>query len=169
MAFDTIGDGLQMACRATGVNRDLRPLRRAALAVALSVAVAACGPVTATRGNLIDNDRLQQIEVGQTTANDVFTILGTPTSVSTFDDRTWYYIGERTEQLAFFDPNIAERRVLRIRFDEAGTVAELAELGAEDAIEVDPIDRETPTLGRQITILEQLLGNIGRFSGSPGN
>lgn len=139
-------------------------LRRAAMAVGFSLVLAACGPVTATRGNLVDNDRLDQIQVGQTTANDVFALLGTPTSVSTFDSRVWYYIGERTEQLAFLEPDITERRVLVVRFDEAGTVTELAELDAEDAIDVDPVNRATPTLGRQITILEQLLGNVGRFA-----
>ncbi len=153
-----------MALSSATVNRAAAPLRRTALAIGISLAVAACGPVTATRGNLVDNDRLDQIQVGQSNANDIFALLGTPTSVSTFDSRTWYYIGERTEQVAFFDPNITERRVLMIRFDEVGTVTELAELGPEDAIEVDPVGRETPTLGRQITILEQLLGNVGRFT-----
>ena len=153
-----------MALSSATVNRATAPLRRTALAIGISLAVAACGPVTATRGNLVDNDRLDQIQVGQSNANDIFALLGTPTSVSTFDSRTWYYIGERTEQVAFFDPNITERRVLMIRFDEVGTVTELAELGPEDAIEVDPVGRETPTLGRQITILEQLLGNVGRFT-----
>ena len=153
-----------MALSAATVNGPAAAFRRTALAAGLTLAIAACGPVTATRGNLVDNDRLQQIEVGQTTVNDVFALLGTPTSVSTFDERTWYYIGERTEQLAFLDPDITERRVLMIRFDEVGTVTELNELDAEDAIDVDPVSRATPTLGRQITILEQLLGNVGRFT-----
>ena len=164
MIFEPPGNRLQMALSSATVNRATAPLRRAALAIGLTLAVAACGPVTATRGNLVDNDRLQQIQVGQTNANDVFALLGTPTSVSTFDSRVWYYIGERTEQLAFLEPDITERRVLMIRFDEAGMVSELAELDADDAIDVNPVGRETPTLGRQITILEQLLGNVGRFT-----
>ena len=164
MILELPGTRLQMALSSATVNRAIAPLRRAALAVGLTLAVAACGPVTATRGNLVDNDRLQQIQVGQTNANDVFALLGTPTSVSTFDSQVWYYIGERTEQLAFLEPSITERRVLMIRFDEAGMVTELAELGADDAIDVTPVGRETPTLGRQITILEQLLGNVGRFT-----
>ena len=155
---------LQMALSSASVNRATARVRRLAVAAGLTLCVAACGPVTATRGNLVDNDRLAQIQVGQTSANDVFALLGTPTSVSTFDSQVWYYVGERTEQLAFLNPDITERRVLMIRFDEAGTVADLAELDADDAIDVDPVGRETPTLGRQITILEQLLGNVGRFA-----
>ena len=35
----------------------------------------------------------------------------------------------------------------------------------EDAQDVDPVDRETPTEGRDLTLLQQLFGNIGKFSG----
>ena len=164
MTSEPTGTRLQMALSHATVKRPRSLLRRTALAAGLAFALSACGPVTATRGNLVDNDRLQQIQVGQSDANDVFALLGSPTSVSTFDRRVWYYIGERTEQVAFLDPDITERRVLMIRFDEAGTVTELNELDADDAVDVDPVDRATPTLGRQITILEQLLGNFGRFT-----
>ena len=35
-------------------------------------------------------------------------------------------------------------------------------VGLEDGQRVSMNDRETPTRGRQLTILEQLLGNVGR-------
>ena len=137
---------------------------RLALAAGLAVSVVACSPVVATRGNLIDDDRFTQIAVGRSTANDVANLFGSPTTVSTFDQRTWYYIGQRTEKVAFFDPEIVERRVLRVEFTQTGIVSRIDDLDLDDAQAVQLVERETPTLGRRLTILEQLLGNFGRFN-----
>lgn len=140
--------------------------RAAGIAIALLLigAGTACAPVVATRGNLIDDDRLARISVGRSTVNDVANAFGSPTTVSTFDRRTWYYIGQRTEKTAFFDPEIVERRVIKVVFSDTGIVRQLEDLDLEDAQTVELVDRETPTLGRRMTVMEQLLGNFGRFN-----
>ena len=134
----------------------------------VAVALTACAPSVNTRGNLVEDERLSQLVVGQTTARDVAALLGTPTTVATFDERTWYYIGQRTEQTAFFDPDLVERRILKIRFDETGRIESLEEYGPDDALEVELVERETPSLGRRMSFLEQMLGNLGRFNPASG-
>ncbi len=143
------------------------PWRGGGVLVAALVAtvLGACSPMKVTRGNLVDDDRLAGIRAGTSRQSDVAVILGSPTAVATFDPNTWYYIGQRTEQTAFLDPEVTERRVLIVRFDDAGVVRELEELGADDGQEVQLSARETPTAGRDLSFLEQMLGNIGRFSG----
>ena len=130
----------------------------------VALALTACAPSVNTRGNLVEDDRLSQLVVGQTTARDVAGLLGTPTTVATFDERTWYYIGQRTEQTAFFDPAVVERRILKISFNEAGVVESLDEYGPDDALDVELVERETPSLGRRMSFFEQMLGNLGRFN-----
>ncbi|NNG05135.1 MAG: outer membrane protein assembly factor BamE [Inquilinus sp.] len=132
--------------------------------IALVAAVAACSPVVATRGNLIDDTRLEQVAVGRSTVNDVASLFGSPSTVSTFDPKVWYYFGQRTEKTAFFDPEIVERRVVLVEFSEYGVVRRIEELGLEDGLPVELVERETPTLGRRLTVLEQLIGNFGRFN-----
>ena len=153
------------------VLSELHRLARLAMAAAVLVGAAACTPVMATRGNLIDNDRFDRIVVGRSTANDVANVFGSPTTISTFDRQTWYYIGQRTEKVAFFDPEIVERRVVRVEFTANGIVRRIDDLDLDDAQTVELVERETPTLGRRLTVLEQLLGNFGRFntpSSGPG-
>lgn len=145
----------------------MQSLARLAMAASLLAAAAACAPVTATRGNLIDDERFNRIAVGSSTANDVANAFGSPTTLSTFDRRTWYYIGQRTEKVAFFDPEIVERRVVRVAFSDTGIVRQIEDLNLEDAEALELVERETPTLGRRMTVLEQLLGNFGRFNSSP--
>lgn len=120
--------------------------------------------MVATRGNMVTNQRLAEVTVGASTKNDVATLLGSPTTVSTFNPDVWYYIGQRTEQVAFFAPEVKERRVLQIAFDPSGVVRSIDEMGLADGRTVALVDRETPTMGRQMTFMEQILGNVGRYT-----
>lgn len=131
-------------------------------ATAALLTLAACGMPAVTRGNLVEDTRLSLVQVGSSTRDDVAYILGTPTTVGTFDDSNWYYIGQTLKPRTFRRPEILERRVLAIRFDETGVVEEIDEMSLEDAQEVELVERETPTLGRTVTFWEQMLGNLGR-------
>lgn len=138
-----------------------RPLLLACAAV---VAVSACAPMVDSRGNLPDADKLAMVKPGRQNREDISSMLGTPSSVSTFGEETWYYISSRTETVAFFAPKEVERKVVAIHFAPNGTVKEIKTYGMEDASEVNVVARETPTAGKEMSILEQLLGNVGRFS-----
>jgi outer membrane protein assembly factor BamE (lipoprotein component of BamABCDE complex) len=143
------------------------------VAVALAcglVLTASCGPVVRTRGQMVQDHRLGEIVPGTTTAEEVLATLGSPSTTATFQDGVWYYIGQRMEQRAFFRPEVADRRVVQITFDADGVVEEVRELTLDDAREVELVERETPTLGRRMTVMEQLVGNLRRFGnvGGPG-
>jgi hypothetical protein len=51
-----------------------------------------------------------------------------------------------------------------VRFDEKGRVAGVARLGLDEAREVEIVERTTPTASNEMSVLQQLLGNIGRFT-----
>ena len=44
-----------------------------------------------------------------------------------------------------------------------GTVAEVTEYDVSDSRQVNYVARTTPTRGRELTLLEQVLGNVGRL------
>ena len=130
----------------------------------MCVALMACVPRLDTRGNLPDPDQLTKIKPGQHTRIQVTEILGSPSNISTFDQETWYYISQRTETTAFFEPDVITRQVIILRFDKGGTLADVRTIGLEEGRMVLPVERETPTSGNEMTILEQLLGNLGKFN-----
>ena len=132
------------------------------------LAVSACTSRIATHGNLPDPERLAEVKPGEMAKDEVAEILGSPSSKSMFGEETWYYISERKETTAFFKPELTERKVLIVRFDKEGYVSALETLGAEDGREIDPVERKTPTAGNEITILQQLLGNFGKYTDSTG-
>lgn len=129
-----------------------------------ALALSACGSTVDVRGSLPDQELVDSIQVGESNKERVQQLLGTPSTVALFDQEVWYYIGEKTSTVAFFDPTVLERRVVAIRFDENSRVAGISRYGLEDSKDVDIVDRETPTKGKELTFVEQLIGNIGRFN-----
>lgn len=140
------------------------------LAVAL---LAACETQEEQTGYIVDEYSIGEIRPGVTDRDSVATLLGTPSAGATFgDNKTWYYVSRRSEQLAFLDPDIKDQQVLAVRFNDFGVVEEVKRYKLEDGKEIEPVDRVTPTRGRELTVLEQLFGNLGRFNnadqGDPG-
>ena len=107
----------------------------------------------------------------KTISNDVMDILGSPSTTSAIDASTWYYIFSKAETIAFYRPEVTDRRVLAVSFGEDNKVNILKYYGLEDGKIISYVDRTTPTRGRELTILQQLFGNLGRLgAGSlPGN
>ena len=140
-----------------------RRARRTVLGCALAAALlAGCAPIVHQQGHVSDPEALAQIKPGVQTRAEVARLLGTPSAVGTFEDRHWYYISRRTETEAFNAPELVDQSIIVIAFDESGVVAEVTSVSTEEARAIDPVGEESPTRGRELGLLEQLLGNIGR-------
>ena len=134
------------------------------MGLVMCVALVACAPRLDTRGNLPDPDQLTKLKTGQHTRMQVAEILGSPSNISIFDQETWYYVSQQTETTAFFEPDVMTRQVLILRFDKGGKLAYVRTIGLDVGREVLPVERETPTSGNEITFIEQILGNLGKFN-----
>ena len=136
---------------------------RAALAVCLGAFLfaAGCAPIRDHQGYVMDEPLVAQIQPGVDNRESVAGTLGRPTFVGQFDQRDWYYVSRETRQLAFNAPRPRENRVLHIRFDEAGNVERVERTGMELVVNIDPSNEETPTLGRERDLFQELFGNIG--------
>ncbi len=139
-------------------------LRLTALAAGTAMLLlAACSSEVVVRGNLPDPDAMATVQVGSSSRQQVAEALGSPSTVSSFQDRTWYYIGQKQTQLAFMDPEVLERSIFVVSFDDAGIVKDTAHYTLKDGVIIDPVSRKTPTEGRELTVLQQLFGNLGKF------
>lgn len=131
---------------------------------AASALTVACDRNVESHGHVLRTITLEDVQPGVQTRDGVLQLLGTPSSTSPFDDKTWYYISETTENIAFLRPQIVERKVLVMTFDDQGILDNIGTLTEKDSQVVQLASRETPTAGHKLTILEQLLGNFGRFN-----
>lgn len=133
------------------------------IAFASMLALSACSPDIAQRGVMPDIDKVASIVPSETTKQEVERALGSPSSVNMFGEETWLYVGETTERIAFLERKVQERSVLIITFDKNGVVSDIQGHGLDASRDIEPIERTTPTVGKDLTVIEQLLGNLNRL------
>lgn len=129
-----------------------------------TVALAACEPVRQTHGYVPAEAHIKRIAVGEDSRADVVSKIGRPSTTAAFENDEWYYISRTTQTRAFFAPEATEQKVMVISFDADGTVSALDRYALEDGQVIDLVTRTTPTRGKRLTFLQQLLGNVGRFT-----
>ena len=132
------------------------PTRFPALALAAALLIG-CTPVVNQQGYLPDPVAEASIDVGKDTQTTIQQKLGDPSTRSTFSGDAWYYISSVQRQIAFFDPVVVSRSILEVHFDKNGKVDGLHHYGLRDGHVVAFETRETPTRGRTMTFLQQLL------------
>src|SRR5579864_6146675 len=125
------------------------------IAVAAAAGLAACAPVENQRGYVPDQQAVSGIQVGMDTKETVSKKLGDPSTAATFGNDVWYYMSSHVEQNAFFAPRATERNILAIEFAKDGKVADMHKYTLADGRVVDFATRETPTRGRDLTLLQQ--------------
>lgn len=128
---------------------------------------ASCSPIVDARGHNTSDQDLKQIIEGQSNKEDIAALLGSPSTTSTYGPETWFYISATKERTGVFESDVVKQHVLGIQFDEAGVVKEYGQYTLEDGKPVEIVERTTPTEGHSLGVMEQLLGNIGRFNTGP--
>lgn len=132
-----------------------------------ALAVSACTPITAQRGNFLEDYQIKQIKPQEHTESDVLKILGSPTAKAPFHKEIWYYLGQETEKRGILAPEVVDERIVIVMFDEEGRVAQIGDI-EDERIDIPYSRDRTPTHGHNMTLMQQLLGNLGRFNPQEG-
>jgi outer membrane protein assembly factor BamE (lipoprotein component of BamABCDE complex) len=128
----------------------------------------ACAPTIETRGNMISDAKFKLVAAGTSNRADVEQQWGPPTNVSTLDPGTWYYIGETTAKEGVFEPKVTKRRMIQVKFDAQDKVVAVNDIDPKLARKIEPEDRVTPTAGKEYTMFQQFIGNLGKFNPNAG-
>lgn len=138
------------------------------IAAVLAASIVACAPVIDNRGYFFDDRSVDSIEKGVTSQTNIRDNFGSPTNISNINNQAYYYIYSRFVTESYRGPEEVDRKVLAIYFDKDKTVRDVAVYGLEDGIIVPIVARTTKTQGSELTALQQIFGNLGRFGdGSP--
>ena len=148
-------------------RRGIVPAYVRPIALLAAFALGACSATVAQRGNVPDPEKLELVKAGDS-KDKVVQMIGSPSTIGTFSDKKWYYISRKTEKVAFWDPKTVDQQVVEVVFDDQDKVQEVKRLNLADAYDVDPVGRTTHTAGKSITVMDQLLGNIGKFNKGGG-
>ena len=121
-------------------------------------------PLPTDRGQIVEKQDYDKLTPGTTTRADVTSLIGSPTARATFDDNTWFYIGEVTAPVPLAHPKIETQQVLVLNFDQGGVLRSLRRLDKSNAHNVPMVGRTTPSPGSDASFLQQLIGNVGRYN-----
>ncbi|HWL71134.1 MAG TPA: outer membrane protein assembly factor BamE [Geminicoccus sp.] len=142
-------------------------LRLTGPAMAL-LALAACTPMIDNHGHRFDADMAGAIVPGVTSKQEVARLMGSPSALATFEDDEWYYVAQKTERKSFYQAEITDQQVLAISFGDDGLVTDVTRSDLSQAKDITPVADITPTSGNELSLAQQLLGNIGRFNSEGG-
>lgn len=152
-------------------GHDAAPLRRgrrtarACAVVLAAVLLAGCAVgETFHQGQKITPEQLQQVPVGSS-RQQVLLALGSPSTEGVAEGDVLYYISQTTRRpVGFLNPTVVDRRILAVYLDEDDRVREIAEYGLKDGKVFDYLARRTPTGGRDLAFVGQVLEGLA----SPG-
>jgi outer membrane protein assembly factor BamE (lipoprotein component of BamABCDE complex) len=158
------------------VSHTASPRRRTGLRQTMAIAclvvglpLAGCSFFQAqstTRGDPVDVDSLKQLTPGVTTTADASALLGSPTARETFDDNSWIYISQITRPRVGRLPGVLQQRVVVLNFDGGGVLRSVKVYDKADGRAISMAPGTTATPGASVSVLQQLFGNVGRFSGA---
>jgi len=151
------------------VNRD-KPVNRSTLSGAACLAVtllalplAGCGTQIDRHGHVFIDVDLAQIQPGMT-KDQVTLAFGSPDTTSTVGGGAFYYISTTQKSYAFFKPWEIDRKVVAVYFDQKGSVQQVEQYGLKDGVIVHYAKDETPARGKDLSVLDQIFGNISQRS-----
>ena len=108
---------------------------------------------------------MQQLRMGMS-KTEVRSVLGSPSTTATvqYQGDSYYYISSRVKTSAFLENEELDRQILAVRFDQFDQVQSFGQYTLQDGQVIDMNTRETPSRGRELTILQQMFGNLGNFT-----
>jgi outer membrane protein assembly factor BamE (lipoprotein component of BamABCDE complex) len=122
------------------------------------------GGETFQRGYIVDEQAIGQVKKGMS-GEQVLTTLGTPSTVSTVGNKSWYYISQKSSRRFQFMPeSVVDQRVTAVYFDNNLRVERVALYGIQDGKVFDFISRTTPSGGQESSFIGQLFRGASSFN-----
>jgi outer membrane protein assembly factor BamE (lipoprotein component of BamABCDE complex) len=125
--------------------------------------VAACSATYKNHGYVPPADDLQNLIVGVDTRATVDDVVGPPSLSGMSDEGDYYYVRSRKRTWGMFRPQVVERTVLAISFNDDNTIANIETFGLEDGKVVPLTRRVTDSSVVDNGFLRQMLGNLGNI------
>lgn len=133
------------------------------LAFAAVLGLAACAPVYRNHGFIPAPEDLSQVVVGQTTVDELQGLIGRPSAQGLLTGSGWYYVGSRWRHYGPMEPREVSREVVAVSFAPSGVVTNVERFGLERGRIVTLSRRVTEGSVTEISLIGQLLGNLGNF------
>ncbi|MFD0858162.1 outer membrane protein assembly factor BamE [Roseovarius aquimarinus] len=128
------------------------------------MALAGCQATYQNHGYVPPEEDLMQLAPGVDTRATVDDVIGAPSASGMLSEGDYYYVRSRVKHFGAFRPEVIERQVLAISFDQQGVVQNIERFDLRDGNIVPLTRRVTDNSVQDKGFLRQMLGNIGNIN-----
>lgn len=138
--------------------------------VIVSCFVGACTHSSNQHAYIEEEQHLQKAKefIGKS-ESDLLTALGKPSFTSLYPPKTIIYTGYSMERHFFFKPTIVNQVVVAFEMNEHNHVEKVSIFDVSNRRNITINSDATHTIGQGTSLLDQLLGNIGRMDHGQNN
>lgn len=136
----------------------------AALGLLLLASLAGCSATYQNHGYVPPEEALQQLVAGVDTRATVDDKIGTPTAMGMLSGGDYYYVRSRVRTFGMRRPEVVDRQVLAISFDDRDVIKNIERFGLKDGKAVTLSRRVTTSSVEGNGFLKQMLSNFGRLN-----
>ena len=131
------------------------------VAALFATLITACSPEIGHHGYIARPGAFGQISEGMS-KTEVEGILGSPSTTASvnFQGDSNYYITSVTQSRSFLQAKEINREVIAVRFDKNDQVASFAQYGLEDGRIININSRQTPIVGNNLSVLQDIFKGI---------
>ncbi len=126
-----------------------------------------CSPINKQHGYLIEDvissaDEMLEFKVGETTENEIFKSLGSPSVEISDINNIWLYLISVKQKNIFEDDNIIYQSILRFEFDKEGILLSKDFSNEEDFTKIAFSQEKTRIISNTYGITEQIYQSFTR-------
>ena len=133
--------------------------------ILIIIFLASCETYVENRGYIFDNEIQEKIVLGMDKL-EIINLMGSPSTESNENGDRFYYISNKFLKNGFLKPREIRRTVYVITFDEHEQVANTEEYALKDGKFINYNSDRTIPKGTELTILQDLFDNVGRYTDS---
>ncbi|MCE4222330.1 outer membrane protein assembly factor BamE [Methylobacterium sp. C25] len=144
-------------------RRLVSSLARVSVLAVLGLGLSGCIGEDIRHGYVVDQAALATVRPGMS-AEQVLQILGSPSTVSTVGNKSWYYISQTSHRtVLFMGESVEDQKVTAVYFNGGMKVERTALYGLQDGRIFDFIERKTASSGADRAFLGQLFRGLTRY------
>ena len=144
---------------------DFAKMKNLFCSIFLIFALCSCIKNTERHGYLFELSDYQILQEGITSKERVIKIMGSPTIISTLTpDESWIYYSEDVESILFFLPDVTDRKILSLKFDETQTLRKIENFDLRDEDKNLKFFPDYTQVGsNKIGFFKSLFSNVGQI------
>lgn len=134
------------------------------MAIFLNIALSSCAPKIEKHGYMFDLSDHHLLQEEIITKSKVLSIMGSPTLISDLNgEEMWIYYAENVKKLLFFKPDIVNREIILLAFDNNEVLKKLENYSLANEKKLNFSSDHTKVKSNKVGFFKSIFSNVGQI------